>query len=469
MSVTDSATVHVTELDLMPFEAAARLHHLPGLVLLDSSREGGGMGRYSYVTAAPCLTIRSWDRRVEVSGAGGRRVLDANPWDVLQRELERRRRDAVPSLPPFQGGAAGYFGYDLGRHLERLLATTPNDIGLPDLHVGFYDWVLAHDHGEGRSLLISTGLPDGPPAAAAERMGVILDLLSRPPQAGEADSFTAPPRLRSNTGRDAYLRAVERIKEHIAAGDCYQVNYSHRLEYPWDGDPWALYERLREVSPVPYGAYLQLGDAAVLSASPERFLRLDGRQVETRPIKGTRPRGTTPSQDAREAATLSRSAKDRAENLMIVDLLRNDLGKVCEVGSVEVPGLFELERYSHVWQLVSTVTGRLRPDLGPLDLLRACFPGGSVTGCPKIRSMEIIEELERARRGVYCGSIGYIDFGGAMDTSIVIRTPIVKGGKLYLQVGGAVVADSDPLLEYEESLAKAAAGLAALDATVEEW
>ncbi len=405
---------------------------------------------------------------MEVSGAGGRRVLDANPWDVLQRELERRQRDAVPGLPPFQGGVVGYFGYDLGRHLEWLPDTASDDVGLPDLHVGFFDWVLAHNHAEGRSLLISTGSPDAPLTGAAERTEVILDLLSRPPQAGEAYSFTASPRLKSNTGRDAYLRAVERIKEHIAAGDCYQVNYSHRLECPWDGDPWALYERLREVSPVPYGAYLQLEDAAVLSASPERFLRLDGHRVETRPIKGTRPRGATPSQDAREAATLSRSAKDRAENLMIVDLLRNDLGKVCEVGSVEAPNLFELEQLSHVWQLVSTVTGRLRPDLGPVDLLRACFPGGSVTGCPKIRSMEIIEELERARRGVYCGSIGYIDFGGAMDTSIVIRTPIVKGGKLCLQVGGAVVADSDPLLEYEESLAKAAAGLAALDATVEE-
>ncbi len=220
---------------------------------------------------------------------------------------------------------------------------------------------------------------------------------------------------------------------------------------------------------MPYGAFLDLDDAAVLSGSPERFLRLDGRRVETRPIKGTRPRGRTPEEDEQLATELRTSPKDRAENLMIVDLLRNDLGKVCDVGSVHVPSLFSLEGYSNVWQLVSTVVGDLRQDADAVDLLRACFPGGSITGCPKVRSMEIIEELEPVRRGIYCGSIGYLSFSGRMDTSIVIRTLVLARGRAYLQVGGGIVADSDPQAEYEESLDKARAGLSALGAWLEEW
>jgi para-aminobenzoate synthetase component I len=228
---------------------------------------------------------------------------------------------------------------------------------------------------------------------------------------------------------------VRRAKEYIAAGDIYQVNLSHRLEDEWRDSAWALYERLREASPVSYGAYLDLGEGKVLSASPELFLRLDGGRVQTRPIKGTRPRGRTPEEDRMLGAGLLSNEKDRAENLMIVDLLRNDLGKVCRVGSVHVPELFGIEGYSTVWQMVSTVRGELRSGLGAVELLRACFPGGSVTGCPKIRAMEIIEELEPVRRGVYCGSIGYISFGGAMVTSIVIRTLVLQQGKIHLQVG----------------------------------
>ena len=247
------------------------------------------------------------------------------------------------------------------------------------------------------------------------------------------------------------------------------MNLSHRLEGEWDGAAWPLYERLRTASPVSYGAYLDLGDVKVLSASPERFLKLDGRWIETRPIKGTRPRGVTSDEDRALGAELLASEKERAENLMIVDLLRNDLGRVCQVGSVRVPELFGRERYANVWQMLSVVTGELRPELDAIDLLRACFPGCSVTGCPKIRAMEIIEELEPVRRGIYCGAIGYLSFTGAMDTSIAIRTLVLSGDRLHLQVGGAVVADSDPAEEYAETLAKGRAGVEALAAELDEW
>jgi para-aminobenzoate synthetase component 1 len=275
--------------------------------------------------------------------------------------------------------------------------------------------------------------------------------------------------MRSNFRRADYLRAVERAREYIAAGDIFQVNLSHRLEGEWGGAAWPLYERLRAASPVSYGAYLDLGATKVLSASPERFLRLNGERVETRPIKGTRPRGGTRDEDRDLGEGLLASEKDRAENLMIVDLLRNDIGKVSRVGSVRVPELFHLERHASVWHLVSTVTGELRAGLGAVDLLEACFPGGSVTGCPKIRAMEIIEELEPVRRGVYCGAIGYLSFTGDMDTNIAIRTLVLKDGRMHLQVGGAVTYDSDPEAEYAETLAKGRALLGALGAEPEEW
>ena len=469
-------TLAVAPVPMSPYEATPRLLGLPRPVLLDSSSADGQCGRYSYLTADPFLTVRSRGRRVELVGPAGRTVVEANPFDVLRCLLARYTLARPQGLPPFLGGAAGYFGYDLGRHLESLPATNPAQESLPELDVGFYDWVLAADHLSGDSWLVATGLPAGA-AAARARLAEIEALLDAPAGSSEepegskgAGGAPEPPRgLRSNVGRTGYLKAVRRAKEYIAAGDVYQVNLSHRLEGEWHGCAWPLYERLREASPVSYGAYLDLGNGKVLSASPELFLRLDGGRVETRPIKGTRPRGRTPEEDGMLGAGLLSSEKDRAENLMIVDLLRNDLGKVCRVGSVHVPELFGIEGYSNVWQMVSTVRGELRPGLGAVDLLRACFPGGSVTGCPKIRAMEIIEELEPVRRGVYCGSIGYLSFSGAMGASIVIRTLVLQGGEVHLQVGGAVLSDSDPEAEYEETLAKSRAAVRALGAELEEW
>jgi para-aminobenzoate synthetase component 1 len=450
-----------------PHRAASHLRDLPRPAFLDSSMPGGGSGRYSYFTADPFLEIRSLGCRVELVSPGRRAVIEDNPFDVLRDLLSRYRLDQTPGLPPFAGGAAGYFGYDLGRLLERL-PVTADDEGLPEMNLALYDWALAVDHLTGESRLVATGLPSGSPEAAHARLGEIRRLLAEEKGTPGETAQHCAPRLRSNVSRSDYLASVRRAREYIRAGDIYQVNLSHRLEGEWRGAPWPLYERLRASSPVPHGAYLDLGDVAVLSASPERFLRLDGASVETRPIKGTRPRGDKPEEDRDLAAALLSSEKDRGENLMIVDLLRNDLGKVCRTGTVRVPELFGLEGYSSVWHLVSTVCGELRSGLDAVDLLKACFPGGSITGAPKIRAMEIIEELEPVRRGVYCGAIGYISFTGAMDTSIAIRTLVLRDGKLHLSVGGGIVADSDPEAEYAETLAKGRAVLKALGSELEE-
>ncbi|MXY44292.1 MAG: aminodeoxychorismate synthase component I, partial [Dehalococcoidia bacterium] len=268
--------------------------------------------------------------------------------------------------------------------------------------------------------------------------------------------------LRSNFTREQYVEAVKRVKRYIAAGDIYQANISQRFEANVDTDAWTLYQSLRNTAPAPFGAYLGFPESSVLSASPEQFLRVENDFVETRPMKGTRPRGANNEDDIRLGRELAASEKDRAENIMIVDLLRNDLGRVCQPGTIRVPELFTVEKYPNVHQLVSSVTGRLRPEHDAIDLLKACFPGGSVTGAPKIRAMEIIDEIEPVQRGVYCGAIGYIGFDGSMQLSIPIRTMVAKGQRVYLQVGGGIVADSDPDAEYQETLDKARGGLEAL-------
>jgi para-aminobenzoate synthetase component I len=448
--------------------AVPHLLDLPRPAFLDSSLTDGHGGRYSFFTADPFLVLRSWGSRVELTSPAGRAVTEEDPWILLRLLLRRYSLDRVAGLPPFLGGAVGYFGYDLGRTLERLPATAADE-GLPELDVGFYDWVLTADHLSGESWIVATGLPTGEETKARARVAGIQERLYATPSSSTNAASLKAPRLRSNFRRADYLRAVERAREYIAAGDVFQVNLSHRLEGEWNGAAWPLYERLRAASPVSYGAYLDLGDLKVLSASPERFINLDGRWIQTRPIKGTRPRGATPDEDRALGAELLASEKERAENLMIVDLLRNDIGKVSTIGSVGVPKLFDLERHASVWHLVSTVCGELRPGLDAVDLLRACFPGGSVTGCPKIRAMEIIEELEPVRRGVYCGAIGYLSFTGDMDTNIAIRTVVLRGSRMDLQVGGAVTYGSNPESEYAETLAKGRALLGALGAELDEW
>lgn len=461
-----------------PVEACARLLDLPYCLLLESVSISERMGRYSFLTADPFRVLRGKSDAVEIARAGAtsRRLLDANPFDALRAALGRYRDavDPVPELPPFQGGAAGYLGYDLLHSLERVPPPRWDDLALPDLCIGLYDWVLAWDHISGRAWLVSTGLPAAgarertaraASRAAAVRRRIAGRAVCRPVRASVPTRATAggPARwpvpgmtgIASTFSRAAYHEMVGRTRDYILAGDIFQANLSQRLEAPWRASPFSLYRRLQRHNAAAFAAYFDIGDAAIVSASPERFLRLRGEHVETRPIKGTVPRGVTPMHDLALDRALQSSEKDRAENVMIVDLLRNDLSRVCRDHTVDVPELWHIERFSSVQHLVSTVTGRLRAGTDAIDLLRATFPGGSITGAPKVRAMHIIHELEPTRRSVYTGAIGYIGFDGTMDTSISIRTFIVKGGTAYLQVGGGIVADSDPEREYMETLNKA--------------
>jgi para-aminobenzoate synthetase component I len=465
-------TVEELENPPRPVDALARLGGLPYPILLESVSLRPSIGRYSYLTADPFEVIR---HRV---GDAGERGASGDPFARLRNALALHDEPTIPGLPPFQGGAAGYFGYELGGELERIPRPGADDLRLPDMLVGLYDWTLAWDHETARCWLISTGLPEhGGPRAdrARQRADQILDHLSReappertvPPRSTPALSASFPveelPGVASGFTHAGYLEGVRRVRDYILAGDIFQANLSQRLQAPVSRPPRQLYLRLRESSPAPYAAFFDLGEAALVSASPELFLRARGSAVETRPIKGTAPRSDDPETDAASARALLRSEKDRAENVMIVDLLRNDLSRVCTDASVDVPRLCEIESHGPVHHLVSTVTGRLRSDCDVIDLLCAAFPGGSITGAPKIRAMEVIAELEPTRRGPYTGSLGFIGFDGSMETSILIRTFVVRDGMAFFQVGGGIVADSDPEREYRETLYKAAGLFAALE------
>jgi para-aminobenzoate synthetase component 1 len=459
-----------------PVRCCEQLAGLPYRLFLDSAAPGPRLGRYSFVMADPVAVVRTRG--------------DAGALASVRQLLAPHRAEAVDGLPPFQGGAAGYLAYDWGLSLERLPAPRFDDLGLDDVVIGLYDWVLAWDHVIGKAWLVSTGIPaaaDRRATRAVERATEVKDHLARrgeparrggpsgpPDAAGEPEA--SPPRtmapshavdgeagLRSSFAKPAYLDAVARVREYIFAGDIFQANLSQRFEAPLTQPPWAFYRTLRRVNPAPFGAFFDVPGAPVLSTSPERFLRVSAAgHVETRPIKGTRARGVGPEHDAALGQALTESAKDRAENLMIVDLMRNDLSRVCAPGSVRASELFALERYATVHHLVSTVVGDLAPGFDAFDLLRAAFPGGSITGAPKLRAMEIIAELEPSRRGVYCGSLGYWSTTGEMDTSIAIRTAVVRNGRIYFSAGGGIVADSDPEQEYQETLDKVRAIVDAL-------
>lgn len=420
---------------------------------------------------------------------GERRILKADPLDAVREMLLPFMQAPEPGLPPFQGGALGFVGYGYGRSLEQIPAARHRDVNLPDVCMGLYDWVIAWDHVQGQCWIISTGIPDAGAAQnkrAAERMELVRRVAERPgPGSGEQGAGIRTTGneewgagngvehrvvvegcpLRSGFSHDGYMQAVEFVIRYILSGDVFQVNLSQRFTAPLAGDPIEYYRRLRTRTPADFAAYLDYGEFQLACASPERFLAFDPgtRLVETRPIKGTRPRGDTPERDAGLARELSESAKDQAENVMIVDLLRNDLSKVCRPGTVEVPEILAVESHPALHHLVSTVTGALDDGFDPPDLLRACFPGGSITGAPKIRAMEIIAELEPVAREAYTGSIGYWSLGGAMDTNIVIRTAIIAGGSCCIHGGGGIVADSDPAREYDETLDKVRALVRALE------
>ena len=433
----------------------------PWRIWLDSGPPEARQGRYDILVADPFRTLvtrgaHTWlvDHR---GGAIERRADD--PFDLLRAALGERQ--PAPAGLPFAGGAVGLFAYDLARRIERLPAQAVQDTAEPDMAVGLYDWALVVDHAARRSWLVSAGRD---PHTAA-RWPELVARLSDPPPAPPAAPFHLRGRPRPHLDAAAYAERFARVQAYIRAGDCYQVNLARRFEAPCSGDPWQAYLRLRRVNPAPFAAWLDLPGLQVLSSSPERFLRVRDRQVLTQPIKGTRARHPDPAEDARRRAALQASAKDRAENVMIVDLLRNDLSRSCAPHSVRVPRLWGVESFARVHHLVSDVTGRLAGGRDALHLLRGCFPGGSITGAPKIRAVEIIDELEGLRRGVYCGSIAWLGFNGDMDSNIAIRTITHAGGRLRFWAGGGIVADSRCEAEYRETLDKAAALLQALEET----
>jgi len=420
-------------------------------VYLDSGRPLCESGRYDILAADPYITLTTRGTVTEIRNGGRVTLSPEDPFTLLRDQLGE---PAVP-LPglPFCGGAIGWLAYDLGRRTERLPALALDAERIPDMAVGIYDWALIVDHLAEKAWLASRGRD---PRTAA-RWEALLSMFRNPQPAAVRAPFRVLGSPCSNMTRRQYGRAFEAVRSYILEGDCYQVNLAQRFSAPASGDPFCAYRALRQLNPAPFSAYLKTPYADVLSSSPERFLEVREGQVLTSPIKGTRPRGRTASVDAALKQALIRSTKDRAENLMIVDLMRNDLGRVCSPGSVRVSRLFEAESYATVHHLVSTVTGRLAPGQDAASLLRACFPGGSVTGAPKIRAMEIIEELEPHRRGIYCGAIGYLGFDGAMDTNIAIRTLVHSTGTVRFWAGGGIVHDSRMDDEYEETFDKAAA------------
>ena len=438
---------------------------------LDSGMDPHGLGRYSFMGSDPFLVMRSRGNEIRLLNAGGERVIRGNPFDILGELLAEYRMEENPSALPFAGGAVGYLSYDLGHFIERLPSTAADDLQLPECYLAFYDAVIAFDHLEGRAYVAASGLPQRGTeglAKARDRVAELRRMLSEAPCLEDSGVsypdglFDRPVGLRANFTRESYVEAVQAVREYIMAGDIFQANLSQRFEADMPLPPYELYRRLRRINPAPFAGYLNFDGVAVVGASPERFLRVRNGLVETRPIKGTRPRGVDPAADEAMARELAHSYKDRAEHVMIVDLERNDLGRVCRYGSVRVSELMALEKYATVFHLTSIVEGTLRRNTGVVDLLKATFPGGSVTGAPKVRAMEIIDELEPTRRSVYTGALGYLGFDGNLDLNVVIRTILVKEGKAYFQVGGAVVYDSDPEAEYIETLDKAKALIHAL-------
>ena len=420
-------------------------------VFLDSGYPNIDSGRFDILSGRPFRTFVTRGRETVVTEMGGETSVSLDdPFDLVRLNLESRVENL--SGIPYCGGAMGYFAYDLGRRIEKLPERAQNDLGVPEMAVALYDWAVVVDHHKRRAWL--AGQCRSPETS---RIWNDLERAFRSAAQLRLPRYRTMSPIHANMDKAAYARAFEQIKKYIRDGDCYQVNLAQRFDVEVAGDPWDVYLHMRKSNPAPFAAFLRLPGLAVLSSSPERFLNVVDGQVETKPIKGTIRRSPYAYEDKALAAQLLESEKDRAENLMIVDLLRNDIGKTCQIGSVAVPKLFALESFATVHHLVSTVTGRLDPGRHVLDLLRGCFPGGSITGAPKVRAMEIIEELEPHRRGVYCGSIGYVGFDGNVDTNIAIRTAVISDQKLYYWAGGGIVSDSQLDAEYDETFAKAGA------------
>ncbi|WCG84779.1 aminodeoxychorismate synthase component 1 [Pectobacterium sp. A5351] len=460
-NTSDSATatgsaVHYHTLPYYPtvlLDRFAPFAQQPWAMLLHSGFADHPHNRFDIMVADPRVTLSTRGNRTEIMRDSVTKSAEGDPFTLLQEQLDTL---ALPTEArsdfPFQGGALGLFGYDLGRQIETLPTQAERDIDLPDMAVGLYDWALVADHLRQTLTLI-----------VHHSLQARLDWLATPPVSASQADFRLTSSWLPNMSREAYGEKFRTIQDYLLAGDCYQVNLAQRFSASYHGDEWQAFLQLSAGNKAPFSAFLRLPENTVISVSPERFLWLEDQRIQTRPIKGTLPRLADPEADKQQAARLAGSEKDRSENLMIVDLLRNDIGRVAVPGSVRVPELFVVEPFPAVHHLVSTIEARLPSDCPATTLLRACFPGGSITGAPKIRAMQIIEELEPQRRNAYCGSIGYISLCGTMDTNITIRTLLTERGRIYCWAGGGIVADSQEQAEYQETFDKVGRILPLLD------
>jgi anthranilate synthase component 1 len=438
----------------------------PHAFLLESVERGEQIGRYTY------MRVKAHEGMVEIERGRRREVIEENIFQVVKRLLREHRPASIPGLPPFTAGAVGYFAYDVVRQLEKIGDHAKDDLALPDAELMFFDRLLAFDHLRHQIHIVAAAdVVRESPRRAYDRALRDIAALEQKLAAGLTPALwrkstkakTGKLRVHARTKRETFLRGVERCKEYIAAGDIFQVVLSQRLDFTPEVAPFDLYRSLRQVNPSPYLYFLRMGDTHILGSSPEMLVRVSGRRLEYRPIAGTHPRGRDESEDLRLEQQMRTDEKERAEHVMLVDLGRNDLGRVSDYGSVKVKDLMYVERYSHVMHLVSALEGTLRKDLDALDAFAACFPAGTLSGAPKVRAMQIIEELEPTRRGIYGGSVLYADFAGNLDSCIGIRTLLMQGKKAYLQAGAGIVADSDPASEFQESMNKAQALLRAVE------
>ena len=469
---------------LTPLSAFSRLDSGAAACLFESVVGGEKVGRYSFLAADPFLRLEARGRAVRVTTAAGVEAFESHdPLAELERRVAAYRPARLPELPPFTSGAVGYAAYDAVRYVEQLPGAPPDDLGLPDLDFAFYDRIVVFDNAtKSIDVVVLARIDDDSPAgidraytAACGRIDATIRQLATPsdwPPPADIGPRHEPRCLtdgsaQSAFGREAFLEAVRQSIEYIRAGDVFQVVLSRRLEVPFEGSPLELYRTLRVVNPSPFMFYLRSPTCTLVGSSPEIMVRAVDGTVTVRPLAGTRRRGATPEEDRALAEDLLADPKERAEHVMLIDLGRNDVGRVAAIGTVELSDVMTIERYSHVMHLTSNVTGRLRPGLTPFDALRACLPAGTVSGAPKIRAMEIIDELEPVRRGPYAGAVGYVDFAGSMDTCIALRTIVVKDGRAYVQSGAGIVADSVPESEFEETLNKARGLLVSIEMTAD--
>ncbi len=455
---------------LTPVGAYLRIGHNAKYSFLLESVEGGEtIGRYTFTGANPVEVFRSRGRKCSLESGGKRIEFEDDPVECLRRLTKRYRPVRVPGLPPLIAGAIRYFAYDMGRLIERIPATGRDDLGLDDSVMMFYLGLVAFDHVRHSVSIIRNVFTEGPGSLREKYDAAVREIrrtrraLEQPLPPQRPARRAAPLRVRSNMTKPQYMAAVRKAKAYIRAGDIFQVVPSQRFSAETHAEPFEIYRALRVVNPSPYLYFLKLDELAVVGSSPEMLVKVQGREVSYRPIAGTLPRGRNEEEDRKFEARLLADPKERAEHIMLVDLGRNDLGRVCEYGSVKVDRLMFIERFSHVMHIVSTLRGRLREEVDCFGALMACFPAGTLSGAPKVRAMEIIDELEPTRRGIYAGAILYLDFSGNLDSCIGLRTLVAKGGRAYIQAGGGIVADSVPSREYQETLSKARALIKALE------